>query len=533
MKIGVSNFKGMIPGIHPRMIPEDHGTIALNARLDDGSMTPVADGKRVYTFDSNMASFIRRPGGAWIGFGSVVSAANGNGNQNRVYVTGNGQPKIWISQTEYVNLRLPAPSLRPSVEIRSGTVDPDTATESLYVFTYLTSLGEESAPSPASRAIRYSPGNVIEIGNLPSTNPMPERLLTAMRIYRSVTDTLGETRLYFLKQIGFVGSTTDDTDSATLAEEIPSTDYDMPPEDMQGIINLPNGMMAAFSGQELMFCEPNIHHAWPQKYRLKVDSDIVGLAAFGSSVAILTTKTPYVAQGTHPDSMAMERIEMDLPCIAARGIVDMGYSVIYPSHEGLVQIQNGGASLVSAQMFKRAFWDTLQPESFVAARHRGRYVFSYLPKRGPYDGDDPYRRLGIMDTSGAQPFYLEEDSEFHHLYHDIRSGDLFGLHRQRGIVRWDDLDQRPKRAKWRSKPIYLPTPTNFGAIRVDVDEGQNADVVCRVFAGDKLVRETRARNVVDRLPSGFLSDVWSIEIESNCPVTAIYLANLISELAVG
>lgn len=533
MKVGISNFKGMIPGIYPRMLPEDHAVFTKNARLDDGSLTPICDGKRVFTFDRNTASFLRRPGGAWLGFDAVVHGATGNGNQNRVYVTGDGQPKIWLPGEESVNLRLPPPSFRPSVEISNGTVDPDTATAAVYAVTYVTTLGEESAPSAVSRIINYSPGNTIEIGNLPSTNPNPERRLTGMRIYRSVTDTLGDTRLYFVRQIGFQSAASDNTGTTTLAEELPSTDYDMPPDDMRGIINMPNGMMAAFSGQELLFCEPNIHHAWPIKYRLKVDANIVGLAAFGSSVAILTEGTPYVAQGSHPESMSMERIEMDLPCIARRGIVDMGYSVIYPSHEGLVQIQNGGASLITAQLFKREFWAKLQPETFIAARHRGRYVFSYLPARGPHDGDDPYRRLGIMDTSGAQPFYLEEDSEFNHLYHDLRTGDLFGLHRQRGIVRWDDLDQRRKTAIWRSKPIHLPTPTNFGAVRVDIEDGHQADVAVRVYAGDRLVREVRGRDKVNRLPGGFMSEVWQIEVECNAPVTAVYLANLVGELTEG
>lgn len=531
MKLNFLSFKGTIPGMHPRLLPEDHGTVARNVRLDDGVLTPTREGRRVHTFGVDVASFIRRAGGAWLGFSSVVNAVNGAENVNRTYVTGDGEPKIFTSSTASVKLRLPPPSSRPTVDLVSGTVDPDLSIESVYAYTFVTELGEESSPSRVSRPISWSPGAVIRIGGLPATNPNVERRLTAMRIYRSVTDALGETQLYFLTQIGFQPEWDDDTGETETAEVIPSTDWTMPPADMQGIITMPNGMMAAFSGQELMFCEPYIHHAWPQKYRLKVDGQIVGLAAFGSSVVILTDGTPYMAQGTHPSSMIMERIEMDLPCVAARGIVDMGYAVIYPSTDGLVQVGSNGASVMSKQLFPREIWAGLQPETFIAGRQNGRYIFSYQPAPGQHDFDDLPRQLGIVDVSGAQPFFITDDAPFQHLYSEVKTGHLFGLFGDRGVVRWDDLAMDRKRMVWRSKENHLITPTNFGAIRVDCEDIENSDFICRVYANKKLVREITARNRADRLPSGFLSDVWQVEIEGTVPVTAIRLASSPYELA--
>lgn len=538
MKIGMTNFKGAIPGVHPRLLPDDHASIASNVRLDDGTLTPIRDARRVHDFEAPVVSFIRRPDGAFLGFDAVVDSAPGAVDAARVYVTGAGVPRIWLPGGANVPLALPGPQAAPTATVTSGTVDPDLIVDSVYAYTFVTSLGEESIPSPPSNIVSWSPGVTITVSGLPTVAPIPGRLLTGMRVYRSVTDALGDTRYFFVAEIGFQPTyvnvtSADDTISGT-AEEIRSLDYDTPPDDMQGIISLPNGGMAAFSGQELLFCEPYIHHAWPRKYRLRTEARIVGLGAFGSSVVILTEGTPYVAQGTTPETMVMERIELDLPCVSARSIADMGYSVIYASTDGLVQVSQQGAQVISSQMFTREVWAKMRPETFIASRMRGRYVFSYHPE--PANGQDEsgvLRRLGIVDTSGAQPFYITDDSEFGHLFYDRKDGALFGLFREDGVVRWDDLTRQRKRMVWRSKDIFLPTPTNFGVVRVDGDDDGASDVICRVYAGrnKRLVRETYGVNRPERLPSGFSEDVWCVEIEGTMTVTAIFVAHSPSELA--
>lgn len=542
MKIGISNFKGAIPGVKARLLPDDHGTVAENVRLDDGGLTPVRLGKRVHTFGAAAESFVRHENGGWMGFPVAVNAVKGAVDRNRLYVTGNGAPRIWLTDTTSIALRITPPASAPGASVVSGAVDPDLSSESVYAYTFITSLGEETPPSPASDLVEWSPGNTIRLTGLPSVNPNPARLLTGMRIYRSVTDSLGNTSYYFRAEIGFQATyddvTSADASVADTAEEIPSLDYDAPPVDMQGIISMPNGMMAAFSGQELLFCEPYIHHAWPIKYRLKVNARIVGLGAFGSSVVILTEETPWVAQGTHPDSMVMEQIEVNLPCIAPRGIVDMGYSVIYPSTDGLVQVSNQGASVISMQMFPRETWAAMNPETMIGATMRGRYIFSYLPDPAPgFDEAATFRRLGIVDVSGAQPYFISDDSRFSHLMTETKTGSVFGLFDGDAVVRWDDLNEQRKRMRWRSKEIQIPTPTNFGVVRVDGDDDAHGDLICRVFAGrgskQRLVREVRGRDRVERLPSGFTEEVWQIEVEGTLSVSAIFLAHSPSELAAG
>lgn len=538
MKIAVTDFKGMMPGLHPRLLPENFAVEAQNVRLDDGSLTPTREDRRVHTFGSDMVSFLKLED-EWLGFKNTVHGANGAADTSRLYVTGDGTPKIFRPGEPVLEMRLDPPDRRPTVSIESGVVDEDVATESLWTYTYVTSLGEESTPARASRLLKWSPGMVIRVGNLPSVNPNPERELTGMRIYRSITDELGQTSFFFVAEIGFQASWLDDTGENELGEVLASTDYDRPPTSMRGITSMPNGMMVAFQGNNILFCEPYIHHAWPIKYRLKVDHQIVGLGVFGSTVVIMTRGTPYIAQGTHPSTMAMEQFEVDLPCVSGRSIVDMGYAVIYASTDGLVQVNPGGANVFTSQLFKLEEWQKMQPSTFIAARKRGRYVFSHRPLPDPDEADDRPRRLGIVDTTGAQPFYITDDAAFTHLMTEKATGRMFGLFNAVGVVLWDDLNKERKLMKWRSKPIYLPTPTNFSCVRVDVDDGQNADVRVRVWAGPmdergnlrNLVREISTRNKVERLPSGFSEELWQVEVEGYSPVSAIFLAHSPTEMA--
>ena len=46
---------------------------------------------------------------------------------------------------------------------------------------------------------------------------------------------------------------------------------------------------------------------------MTVDYPIVGLGVFGSAVAVLTEAMPYVMQGTSPDAMSSQRLEVNLP----------------------------------------------------------------------------------------------------------------------------------------------------------------------------------------------------------------------------
>lgn len=402
-------------------------------------------------------------------------------------------------------------------DLQRAAIDTDLVTSVLWAYTWVTIFDEESEPSDLSVSRRWSPGNRVALTNWDT--PPAGRGVDRVRVYRSQTSALGETGLYFVAEIDIADlgtSWVDDPDENEVQEVCPSIDFNTPPDGLAGLISLPNGMMAAFNGKDLYFSEPWIPHAWPEKYVLTVEADIVALAAFGSSIAVLTTGTPYLAQGTAPDSMAMERLEVDLPCVSARGVVDLGYVIAYPSADGLVTISSGGAQLVSGTLFTREQWQALDPANILAGRHSGRYVLSYLSS-----GAD--RDLILIDMSGQQPYLARSSTHMIATFHEGSTGRMFFCAGE-GIYEFDCLSQPRETQTWKSKPILLPGHTNFAAVLIEAEPDSGESVLVNIYA-DGVLRNTVSKvNDPARLRAGFLARLWEIEVIGNAPVTSVALA---------
>lgn len=462
----------------------------------------------------------------------------------------------------------------------NGSVSADFAQTILYAYTWVTKFDEESEPADLSAELLWDEGLTVTLTGFAS--PPFTRGVDRMRIYRSQTSSLGVTDLFLIAEREATTAPFID-DSLTINEPIPSTNYNPPPDGMSGIISLPNGMLAAFQGKRLYFCEPFIPHAWPEAYVLTTDYPIVGLGAFGSSVAVMTTGLPYVVSGTAPENMVMERIETNYPCLNARGIADLGYAIVYPSHGGLVSISGSGVNIVSGSLFTRDQWLELNPKSFVAAQFSGRYMASY-----DYFDIDNIRRRGIiiMDLSGEQPFLIRSSDFADAMTYQIETGALYMVKNGTKIYQWDAQSQPYGEQTWLSKRFVLRTNTNFGAIliegeditsvaqKVTIDlrndrirklnreliaagsiggemgaqplgmlplggslldpvESDAAAIGVTIIADGKEVAYVNRINEICRLPSGFLARSWEILVRGNIQVTGIVLANTPTEIAEG
>ena len=528
MKIRIADFKGEIPSRHPRILPQMYATTALNTRLDDGTIAPVRTTALVETLlaDANTIFFHKDE---WYSFTGDVDVVPGPVKTDRLYVTGDGVPKMYANDTVY-NLALPAPAAKPTVSM-SGSPDDEIAQFVVYAYTFVTEFDEESAPSPVSDPLLWSVGNDVTVTGFSA--PTASRGIDRIRIYRSITSGMGITDLYFVKELPVATSSyVHDAAVDPLQEVLITADYDEPPATMAGLISMPNGMMAAFDGKEILFSEPFRPHAWPEKYRLTVDVDVVGLASFATTLAIMTKATPYIAQGTAPENMVMEKMERDLPCVSKRGIVDFGYSAVYPSNEGLVIITGGGADLVTKPLFTSEQWRKLNPSSFHAERYEDRYFFAHEPIGASEQA------LGIIDITGNQPFYIESDLKPITMTRDPASGALFLLLTPRAIHRWDAVAANLKPQKWRSRVFQLVSPSSYAGVLVEADAalgtipaGQTPNIT-RVYADGQLVRQFSTINAPARLPGGFRSKQWEIEIEGYVPITAISMAQSYDELSV-
>ena len=575
--IRLIGFSGEIPKIQPRILPESASQYAFNCRLEDGALVPIKKPLLITSLASLSLPTIKTIylyGDTWLEWQTVVNAVPGAVANDRLYYTGDGTPKMRVGSNVY-NLKVSAPTVQLSGSV-SGTGSGNTYTR-LYVYTFVTDYGEESEPSPISASINWQSGQTVTLSGFQSAPA--GRAITKQRIYRSQSSATGSTDLYFIAERSASNSNyVDIVPVDESAEVLPSLDYNQPIDTLSGLISLPNGMMAAFNGKDLYFCEPYRPHAWPVKYVLTVDYEIVALGAFGNYVAILTKGTPYVAHGTAPENMVMERIETNLPCINAQGAVDMGYAVAYPSNDGLVVLTQGSAQVVTSQIMTRNDWITINPSELVAAQFYGRYYASYKYTLNEVEITGTF----VFDLANGTPSVFRVKDCGTALYYRSENSSLYILKGDE-VYQHDAFSQAPDFLSWKSKLFIVPTPTNFGAIYIDAgqdltqeeidsieaeNEAINAqneaylaldsmgselngsainvfgingdplvngnsmlnDVTATVYANGNVVASVNDVNKAVRLPSGFLERKWEISLSGTSKIYEVIMAGTVREL---
>lgn len=572
--IKISAFAGEKPLINARLLPDTAAASAANVRLDDGALTPTR--KSSYTgADVAIGSrTIYRHGSDWLSWATDVNAAPGPIAEDRLYYTGDGVPKMRVGGTVYP-LALAAPTATPVATV-SGTGSGDTVSRT-YAWTWVTSFGEESAPSPASVIVDWKPGQTVTISGFSATPS--GRSITKQRIYRSQTGTSG-TYLYLIaERAASAGNYVDNVAVDAFQEVLPSSGWTPPPAGLSGLISMPNGMMAAFLGRDVLFCEPWMPHAWPDRYTMTCDTEVVGLAALGSVLIVMTKGAPYIMSGSHPDSVQSQKLETNFACINARGIVNLGFAVCYPSSIGLVAVgADGSVKLATAQLFSRDDWLGFSPTTIVSGQHAGAYVMCYDTVTAENE-----RYAGAMLINVGAEFVVRSSELMSALFFDENEAALYFIKPGGGnVYRFDDPDASPETYYWQSKQFWTTRPINFGAILVDFDDGTDiqtlaniaaeraeieaanaamiaggllnaalnslplnvgtfsgdallpfpdyASAVINVYADGVLVRSMPVGTKIERLPGKRTARLWEISVSSNVQVTQIIMAGTIDEL---
>lgn len=254
--------------------------------------------------------------------------------------------------------------------------DSDVLEDRTYVYTFVSSIGEEGPPSNPSTLIPALDGDSVTLTGF-DLAPIGDRDIDRIRIYRTNATSVG-TEYQFVRevtiaQVSVDGQVVDAVPAAELGEIIQSTTWFIPPANMQGIVSMPNGMMVGFAGKDLYFCEPYQPHAWPPEYDQAVDYEIVGLAPFGNSVAVLTEGTPYIITGSHPRNANIRPYKINQACVNKESIASSGDKVYYSSPDGLVEIGVNGARVVTDPYAKKEEWKAFEPGTMVGEFHDGHY----------------------------------------------------------------------------------------------------------------------------------------------------------------
>jgi hypothetical protein len=271
----------------------------------------------------------------------------------------------------------------------------------------------------------------------------------------------------------YTGSTfIDDFNVAGLAIALDSIDADMPDPDMQGIIAVQNNMLAGFVGNQVCFSDINRPWSWPIKYRQTLEFPIVALAAVGGQIAAMTTKYVYRVSGSSPNNMSNDRADAPYPCLSKRGVLNVGYGVVFPSFGGLAVFQTGGGLSFVTKIIHD--WDTwpvsLDPSTLVAAFYAGKYFGSHSAGSFIFEQEEK--------TGG---FFTDVSANFSAAHYDQITNRFYYIPDTSGtLTEWDALSQPLLPLEWKSKVLVTKGYMNFGAARVvgDYDTpSADADIV--------------------------------------------------------
>lgn len=259
----------------------------------------------------------------------------------------------------------------------SGSLNPaiPVNTAMSYVYTFINNLGEESAPSPVSSTVLRPDGVQVTI-TTPTAAPGgtdPLYNIVSKRIYRAVTGSGGtvykEVTTIALATATYVDTKEDDETGPNILE---SEDWDLPPATLQGIIALPNGIMAGFFGNQLCFSARARPHAWPVLYRLPTDTDIVAIANIDNTVVIGTKSFVYTATGNDPASYSMSQPGAAQACVSKRSMRYLDkVGVVFASPDGYMVCRGSAGKVDNATegIFTRRQWEALVPSSIIAGVH--------------------------------------------------------------------------------------------------------------------------------------------------------------------
>lgn len=530
--IRITTFKAEIPALAADLLPEGAAVLAQDCRLDNGHLRPLR--QLVEAWTPSKAGTIQTihlfAGALWFHWPAdvdVVRLAIPGDTQERTAFTDGVQPKVTDAAiatsgggTDYpinaYNLGVPAPTTAASVSV-SGAPDED-PTKNLptaYQVTYVNSWGEEGPPSPVSSEVAKGPAQTVHLASIP-TGPSGAYNVPLKRIYRTNVSSSGTVEFQFVTELPAATTTFDDNIVAEdLGEVLTTATFKPPPAALKGLIALPGGGLAGFVGNTVRMCEPGFPHAWPTSYEWVTEYPVVGLGAFGSSILVVTTGTPYVLTGTHPEAMSMEKLERGWPCVSKRSIVDLGYAIAYAAPDGLAVVGVGVNELTTNGVIDRDTWQALAPETMLGALYNGQYL-------GFYSNGTESKGI-VFDPSRKQKSRLDFHATARYL--DPTSGELYLIND--GKVRAFDAGGA-RTLKWTSAPYRLAKPENYGAAQV---LAVSYPLTFRLYADGALKHtQTVADAEPFRLPGGYLSARLQVEIEGTAEVRAVFVAPTIKHL---
>ena len=498
--LSLSNFNGLIPRTGPANLDPTNAQIAVNTRLQSGEIKSWK-GKTVeyQTIQEGVQTIFKLEGpsgeGAWAEWTvdtDVVFSPMADLKEHRFYYSEAGicKKSNWTMAHDgldgtpvprnWLYLGVPRPNKAPHATATRTDTSPENTEERAYVYTYVSTFGgvkEESAPSDACNVTSDIVGGKVVFDEFPVA-PTEHYNITALRLYRAV---IGASEISYMLVDEFTvvngevdtskrslngvrfedGKYSDTRKTEQLGIVLESMYYEEPPEGLRGLVNMPNGMIAGFVGNQVWFCEPYLPHAWPSTYMLTTDAQIVGLGVYGNTLVVCTERQPFTIAGTHPAAMTQEKLPMLQPCVNKRSIAYDQYGVLYASSNGLVVIAGGQMDVFSRPLFTREGWLEYNPVVMVGSMYNNNYLCGY--QQGNASGMFVFAR-------GDTPALIKVEFDPVCLFVERITGYVYGLSHADGIVyHLDASSTKLMGYTWKSKMFVYPRSVSFSCAKLDAE----------------------------------------------------------------
>lgn len=425
----------------------------------------------------------------------------------------------------------------------AGVYDP-TLVATAYVFTFVNDLGQESAPSLPSATLTRPDGVTVTVTTavaVPS-GISSDYGITTKRIYRAVTGNAGTAFQFVaeipLAQADYVDGLTDSELGAVLASDL----WALPPDDLRGILALPNGVMAGFSQNQLCLSAQNYPHAWPVEYRLNTDTAIVSIGNVDNAVVIGTESHVYVAVGNDPAAYSMSKSEVPYACVSKRSLAYLtGVGVVFAGTDGIMAVAGvGQIRNLTEGVFTLRQWQALVPSSIVAVAHNDIYWMAYDTgtAKGCYAIDARPNGFGVVEMAfhftaawvdpKTDKFYLVLDEDNEPDDASLPEHPSIPLYLDGTTVYEFEGGAGLMNYRWRSK-LWLAPPTAFSIAQVRAESYDN--LLVRFYAdGVQLYEVAVSEETEFVLPMADSSTQFEIEILGTDPVRVVQMAEDVLEL---
>jgi len=255
-------------------------------------------------------------------------------------------------------------------------------------------------------------------------------------------------------------SFTDDFDHLNLIDILLTDDFDPPNTAMIGLTLAQNNMVAGFFDNQLCFAEPNKPWAWPIKYRVTFEHEIVALEVVGGYLIVLTDTYAFRVSGNDPLTLSVSRIDTPYPCLSKRSVVNMGYGVLFATYGGLALWSPAGIALATKYIHDWDTWDDdIDPTTIVGHFYNDKYFGSHSTGSFLFERNE--------EIGG---YYVTTGHQFNSAWTDVLDNALYTSSDTLGsITQWGSASSPLRPMEWKSKTVVTQDYINLGAARIIAD----------------------------------------------------------------